>query len=113
MTDVSKLPKWAAQRIEWLEDQLDAAKAMLSNGPADSRVFANPYPYPGVSHPLGHHPRIRFLVARNPRSDTSTPDDQYYIEVSHTEEGHLWLVGSHSFVLRPQAANLIAIELRR
>lgn len=96
--DVTKLPKWAQQRIETLERNLAHAHAKLAEGPKDSRVFSNPYAESPT--PLGRDPHILFKVG---------PDFGEEIHVTIDGKG-IKVMGGSRIAIFPQDANVMQIR---
>lgn len=105
--DITKLPLWAQNKIQVLQNRLDSANAKLAAGPEDSNAFANPYS--DAPQPLGKDPNIVFQIP-NPRSPDAHPwqfrvtleDDQLYVNAS----------GSGEMVVLPRASNAFYVRMQ-
>lgn len=93
--DVTKLPKWAQQRIEVLERDLERAHKQLAEGPADSRIFADPYIH---NRPLGEDEIIRFHLREGFHIDARLRGERLEIH------------GVEQFVVAPRSSNVIEVR---
>lgn len=107
--DVSKLPKWAQDRISNLERNLQHAEQQLAIGPEDSDTFANPYgDMIGGSaiRPLGRGELVRFVIDEDAR--------RFFEARIVRENGDIHLdirtEGNTRLLVEPRASNLIHIR---
>jgi hypothetical protein len=99
--DISGLPKWAQQRIETLEANVEHFKAKLTEGPENSDTFVGSYE-PDAVRPLGVAPRIRFGT-----------DDNDYVEAQWDENTKsLRVRGRNGITVIPEVSNAISIQTR-
>jgi len=101
--DINKLPKWAQQKIERLENDLAYAKERLTAGPENSNTFADPY---GDPRPLGEGTAIEFHLG-------GADDRHKRIRVRITERGWLDINGGDMLIVRPNASNSIEVKSER
>lgn len=99
--DLSRLPRWAQNRITALERDLAAARARLAAGPEDSDTFADPYSTDAV-RPLGQGPLVRF----------GGPGFDCTFDVTWQDDG-IAIQGNSGWpremVIRPQASNTVRL----
>jgi hypothetical protein len=93
------LPKWAQRELASLEADLAAARAALSVGPDDADTFADPYADP--PRPIGRGGLIRF--------GGLWP----YAFDARLVGGALEIRGEGAISVRPQASNVIVVEVTR
>ena len=74
-TRMARLPKWAQDEIQRLENSNAYLRKKLEAGPEDSNTFVQSHTHP--STPLGESPTIRFVL--------SDEDEWIDIEVTPTE----------------------------
>jgi len=93
--DITKLPRWAQDRIGKLERDLAAERRKLSAGPENSDTFADPYA--SAPRPLGRHTRIQFVGER----------DEFHVHIDddgeltvHTLTGRLLAMSGAANVMR-------------
>lgn len=102
-----RLPKWAQQRIETLEANVDYWKKKATAGPENSNTFVTTHGLE-VDQPLGTGPTVRFMlkgeVAHAWRNS---------VDARVTKEGRLLLMGTDSIAVFPQSSNVVEVELRR
>lgn len=98
--DVTKLPKWAQQRIQTLERNLEHYKKRLEAGPANSRVFADPYS--DARRPLGWDTVIQFDLGEEGEWGKK-------IEVRIDGKG-VKVMGGSRLAVFPSAANSIQVR---
>jgi hypothetical protein len=94
--DITKLPKWAQDKITALENRAKRAEQTLAEGPEDSNVFADPY---RASRPLGLDTHILFEMK----------EDSIYVNPQGDE-----LVISSGFkpiAVLPQSSNFIRVRV--
>lgn len=102
--DITRLPKWAQQRIITLENSVAYHKAKLAEGPEHSDTFADPH---GTPRPLGKSAMVEFVFST--REDGSSKD-----YVSARKEGNkLVIYGSDSIAIYPASSNLAYVKLGR
>lgn len=103
--DVSRLPKWAQDRIASLERDVEHLRATLAVGPEDSDTFCDPYL---DQRPLGRGQTIRFVLDR--RAD-HRPD--VYIDAKLDAEGGCVAIrcADGSLAITPTHANEILVRV--
>lgn len=102
--DASKLPKWAQQRIETLERNVDYWREKAMDGPADSDTFIRRYIDNGRTkgQPLGKGETIVFVAEQA---------DTYYesrgVEVTRMQDGSISVrtIGGGRLAFLPSASN--------
>lgn len=97
--DRAKLPKWAQRELAGLEADLAAARAALAVGPDDADTFADPFRDP--PRPISRGGLVRFGGLW-----------PYAFDV-RLVSGALEVRGEGAIRVRPQASNVIMIELAR
>lgn len=104
--DVSKLPKWAQQRIDVLEQNIDAWKRRALAGPDDADTFAM---HLGEQAPLGSGTTVRFVLGDDPRYGI-----RGRMEVDcRVDRGELYVYGgSHGLSVLPWSTNVVKIIAR-
>lgn len=98
--DTSKLPKWAQQRIDKLERDVEYWKARATEGPENSDTFIS-WPMDSPK-PLGSGYNIRFVVG-------SGSGD--YIEVRNQQDGSVEVrTAWRGMRIHPTASNTIVVR---
>jgi hypothetical protein len=99
--DMSRLPKWAQDRITLLERNLADARARLAAGPEESDTFADPYME--SVRPLGSGTRVRFGGrGYDGTFDVSWGDGELAIQCNS---------GGRSMAIMPQASNTVHMSV--
>lgn len=106
--DITRLPKWAQERIDLLERSVEHYKAKLEEGPANSNTFADPYS--DARRPLGQDARVRWVLEQRTFPSREGTHDSQYIE-AHLVEGRLRVTTSDGMRLGPESSNSLYIEL--
>lgn len=102
MGDVSKLPKWAQQRIENLERSASEWKARATVGPEDSDTFISRWPAEN-STPLGTGPTIRMQMG---------PEWWEYVDL-RKQADRVYIFANQGIKILPMASNSIKVGLNR
>lgn len=105
---IESLPKWAQQRIEALQRDVEYWRGRWNEGPEDSNTFSV-HGFGGDSKPLGNSPDIEFVPPSAPLQHfKSTLDARLEsdgrVRVSSTYGG---------IVVEPGASNVVYISARR
>lgn len=106
MNDVTKLPRWAQQRIEVLERNLAAAQAKLDAGPGASNTYLHAWTDTGesVGTPLGTDVSIRFELGNHTHMLAGlTPDGTLQIQLSGRD-------ASSALQVIPRSSNRVEIQ---
>lgn len=102
MSDVSKLPKWAQQKIDTLERDVAHWKEKATAGPEESDTFVA---FSSERRPLGKRAYIEFQVLPGHRGQiTAYLDD---------DAGELVIHGGDRIMVLPQASNAIRLRMER
>ena len=104
--DRSKLPVWAQREIERLERDIEHYKGVLSHGPEDSRVFADPFS--SAPRPLGPNPLIEFRVG-----DDSISDRIRVRLEDRNDDTRIYVSGGTRMFIYPLAGNSVEIGITR
>lgn len=103
--DLSKLPRWAQQKIEVLEMDRAHWKEIATAGPKTSNTF--------VGHgtlydtPLGMYPTIRFVLP----APAPVQNDRAYVTATLRSDDTIQIMGTRGILLSPQSSNVIHIRL--
>ena len=106
MNDISKLPRWAQQRIEIADRDLAYWRTKAEAGPEDSNTFVHHYKDDGSNGgtPLGMNTAIRFDVGER---------DYFLVEL--TSDGTLRVHGADrrngALAVIPKSTNIIEIRV--
>lgn len=105
MSDVSKLPKWAQQRIRKLEADVTYWQGKASVGPEESDTFRHEYGERGADagQPLGAGANIRFEVDENRRLFARLRGGALEVHASGR--------GFAALQVKPVASNVVRIEV--
>jgi hypothetical protein len=98
--DITKLPRWAQDRISLLERDLADAREQLMAGEADSDTIANPNSE--APRPLGRGASVQFGTERWQK-----------FTVRLRENGTLDVMGDDMIWVHPQAGNVVVIRNER
>ena len=98
--DITKLPRWAQNRIISLERALEDARDQLMAGDEDSDTIANPNS--DAPRPLGRGASIQFGTERWQK-----------FTVRMREDGNLDVMGDTMIWVHPQAGNVVVIRNER
>jgi hypothetical protein len=105
--DLSKLPRWARERIQFLERRVQEAADREAMGPEDSNTFLNPHlDHDSVRRPtpLGRDAHVRWHLEGD--------EERFYLE-ARLDDGVLLVMSSHLLAVRPKSSNVINVELVR
>lgn len=110
-----KLPVWAAAAIERLRNRVtaaerDAAKARLSNGPADTDTLMDPYADVPIRLPKSES--IRFILGATPEGRVQ----REYVDARVARDSlggpsYLYVSGGDGLIVHPQASNVVRISV--
>lgn len=97
--DITKLPRWAQDRIKALEADVAHAQAQLAAHDApDGTPITWTTSIDSTRHGLHKYATVRF----------QTPNG--YVDVHLTDEGELRVYAQNTMVIRPRSANLVYLE---
>ena len=99
--DRAKLPKWAQQELQRLEQDLAHAEEKLAAGPEDSNTFADPYA--DAARPLGRDTTVEFRFG---------PETSEKIQV-RIDGDKLYVYGGDSLAIAPRSSNAIYVKAER
>lgn len=105
--DLSKLPKWAQNRITLLERNVEHLKAKLNAGPEDSDTIADPYG--SAPRPLGKGTTVHFVV---PKDQLGIQGSGNYYSVRLNKDGVLEVgSGMSELDIHPRSSNGFDVDL--
>jgi len=102
---LSRLPKWAQNRIEVLERNLESARAKLAAGPEDSDTFADIHT--AAVRPLGRGTLVRF----GGQGYDCTFDVEWQDGVLHVQGNAS--SSAQDMVIKPQMTNAVQLTFVR
>jgi hypothetical protein len=99
----ARLPKWAQQRISYLERDLEHARKKIQDGPKDSNATLNPYS-PELFTPLGKDVTIQFGSEEGTNFTVKHDGAKDQLQIHQHGEPY-----GHRLVILPRGANSLVL----
>lgn len=101
MGDITKLPRWAQQKIETQQRDIEYWKNIANAGPDNSDTFIDRYI--SENKPLGERPTIVFLLADGNRIQVRLDESRHFVYATSID---------HSVVVQPQSSNVVRVGVQ-